>query len=122
MGQILLVEDETFIAEMIQDALEDRGLEVTSAHTDSGAYAILEGEAHSFTVLIADINLGPGTTGFDVARFARQTDPDLSILYVSGQASRESFKTFGVPGAGFLAKPFTTEELHRAVREALDEV
>ena len=64
MGQILLVEDETFIAEMIQDALEDRGLAVKSAHTDRGAYALLEGEARSFTMLIADINLGPGVSGF----------------------------------------------------------
>jgi hypothetical protein len=47
--------------------------------------------------------------------------PDLAILYVSGQAGQDSFKMFGVPGSGFVAKPFTTEELHRAVREALDE-
>jgi len=109
MGQILLVEDETFIAEMIQDALEDRGLEVTSAHTDSGAYAILEGEAHNFTVLIADINLGPGTTGFDVARRARQLHPDLKVVYISGHAAH--LQRQGVEGSMMFPKPFYPDEL-----------
>src|ERR1700753_696257 len=87
MGQILLVEDETFIAEMIQDALEDRGLHVRSAHTDRSAYDILEGEARAFSLLIADINLGPGGSGFDVARRARELHPELKVVYISGHAA-----------------------------------
>jgi DNA-binding response OmpR family regulator len=109
MGQILLVEDETFIAEMIQDALEDRGLEVQSAHTDRGAYAILEGEARSFEVLIADINLGPGTTGFDVARRARELHPDLKVVYISGHAAH--LQKQGVEGSMMFPKPFYPDEL-----------
>jgi CheY-like chemotaxis protein len=109
MRQILLVEDETFIAEMIQDALEDRGLEVTSTHTDRSAYALLEGEARSFAVLIADINLGPGTTGFDVARRARELHPDLKVVYISGHAAH--LQKQGVEGSLMFPKPFYPDEL-----------
>jgi DNA-binding response OmpR family regulator len=109
MGQILLVEDETFIAEMIQDALEDRGLAVKSAHTDSTAYAILEGEARTFEVLIADINLGRGTTGFDVARRARELHPDLKVVYISGHAAH--LQKQGVEGSMMFPKPFYPDEL-----------
>lgn len=109
MEQILLVEDEAFIAEMIQDALEDRGLAVTSAHTDRSAYAILEDEARSFTVLIADINLGQGTTGFDVARRARQLHPDLKVVYISGHAAH--LHKQGVEGSMMFPKPFYPDDL-----------
>lgn len=109
MEQILLVEDETFIAEMIQDALEDRGFEVKSAHTDRGAYDLLEGEARSFAMLIADINLGPGATGFDVARRARELHPDLKVVYISGHAAH--LQQQGVEGSVMFPKPFYPDEL-----------
>ena len=116
MGQVLLVEDEIFIAEMIQDALEDRGLRVRSAHTDRTAYALLEGEARSFAVLIADINLGPGASGFDVARRARELHPDLKVVYITGHAAHLQ----GVEGALMFPKPFYPDELAERVVELLE--
>jgi DNA-binding response OmpR family regulator len=113
MGQILLVEDETFIAEMIQDALEDRGLAVKSAHTDRSAYALLEGEARSFAMLIADINLGPGASGFDVARRARELHPDLKVVYITGHAAH--LQKHGVEGSVMVPKPFYPDELAERV-------
>lgn len=118
MGQILLVEDETFIAEMIQDALEDRGLRVKSAHTGRGAYDLLEGEARSFTVLIADINLGPGASGFDVARRARELHPELKVVYITGHAAH--LQKQGVEGSLMFPKPFYPDELAERVVELLD--
>lgn len=118
MGQILLVEDETFIAEMIQDALEDRGLKVKSAHSDRTAYDIIEGEARSFAVLIADINLGPGATGFDVARRARELHPQLKVVYISGHAAH--LQDHGVEGSLMVPKPFYPDELAERVVGLLD--
>ena len=109
MGQILLVEDEAFIAEVIQDALEDRGFAVRSAHSDRTAYDILEDEARSFSVLIADINLGPGSDGFDVARRARELHPDLKVVYITGHAAH--LQKQGVDGSIMFPKPFYPEEL-----------
>ena len=113
MGQILLVEDEIFIAEMIQDALEERGLRVKSAHTDRGAYDLLEGEARSFTLLIADINLGRGAEGFDVARRARELHPDLKVVYITGHAGH--LQKQGVEGSLMFPKPFYPDELAERV-------
>jgi FixJ family two-component response regulator len=74
----------------------------------------------TFAAVILDVNLGSGTTGFDVARFARQVVPDLPVIYVSGDADRVSFETFGVPGSEFLEKPFAPEDMLRIIRAGLD--
>jgi DNA-binding response OmpR family regulator len=113
MGQVLLVEDEIFIAEMIQDALEDRGLRVQSAYTDRKALDLLEGEARSFSLLIADINLGAGASGFEVARRARELHPSLKVVYITGHAAH--LQKQGVEGSLMVPKPFYPEELAERV-------
>jgi DNA-binding response OmpR family regulator len=117
MEQILLVEDELFVAEVIKDALEDRGLQVKSAHNDRGAYDLLEGEGRSFSVLIADINLGPGADGFDVARRAREVHPGVKVVYITGHAGH--LQEHGVEGSLMFPKPFYPEELAARVVELL---
>jgi DNA-binding response OmpR family regulator len=118
MEQVLLVEDELFIAEVIQDALEERGLRVKSAHTDRGAYDLLENEARSFSVLIADINLGPGASGFDVARRARELHSGVKVVYITGHAAH--LQKQGVEGSLMVPKPFYPDELAERVIEMLD--
>lgn len=109
MSTVLVVEDEAEVLAVVQDALERRGVTVRTAETDEHAYAILEAEARSFQLLIADINLGVGTTGFDVARRARQLHPDLQVVYITGHAAH--LDRFGVPDAVMFPKPFYPEEL-----------
>jgi DNA-binding response OmpR family regulator len=113
MGQVLLVEDEVFIAEIIRDALEDRGLAVKAAHTDRSAMDILEGEARCFSVLVADINLGPGANGFDIARRARELHPKLKVVYITGHAAH--LQKQGVEGSVMVPKPFYPDELAERV-------
>lgn len=113
MSTVLVVEDESDVLEIVQDALERRGFTVRTAENDESAYAILEREARSFQVLIADINLGVGTTGFDVARRARQLHPDLQVVYITGHAAH--LDRFGVPDAVMFPKPFYPDELAERV-------
>lgn len=113
--RVLLVEDDHAICELISELLHGLGFQTTCAQTDRQAYDILP-TLPTFAAVLVDVNLGAGTTGFDVARFARQVLPDVAVIYVSGQASEQSFKAFGVPDSGFVAKPFTAEELLQALR------
>ena len=118
MTAVLLVEDEAEVAELIADALQDMGLNVTTALTDEAAYAALERAARDFSVLVADINLGVGTTGFDVARRARQLNDRLKVVYITGQAAR--LDRFGVEQGVMFPKPFNATELAARVRDLLD--
>ena len=114
--RVLVVEDDRAICELMSELIGSAlGLETVCVTTDRQAYDILP-TLPTFSAILVDVNLGTGTTGFDVARFARQVIPDLAVIYVSGQASQTSFKAFGVPDSAFVAKPFTPEDLIEAVR------
>jgi two-component system, cell cycle response regulator CpdR len=117
VASVLLVEDETEIRDLIADALEDGGLLVRCAGDDRSAYAILAAEARSFSVLVADINLGEGTTGYDVARRARALNPNVQVVYITGQATH--LEQFGVEGGELISKPFTPREVLERVRSLI---
>jgi two-component system, cell cycle response regulator CpdR len=116
--KVLVVEDEHQVCELMSDALETAGVDVDCVQSDREAYRYL-GKGRNYVALLVDINLGHGTTGFDVARFARQVDTEIAVIYVSGHSSEGSFKAFGVPGSTFLAKPFTSDELLDRVRQVI---
>jgi CheY-like chemotaxis protein len=115
MATVLLVEDEADVRELIEDSFGAHGLDVVSAATDADAYRLLEAEAGRFAVLVADINLGAGTTGFDVARRARRLNRDLKVIYITGHAAH--LGRFGVEGAIMFPKPFNPEDLAQQVME-----
>lgn len=109
-GRILIVDDDPAICALLADALGDAGLEVACAYSDGSAHTLIP-TLPTFSALIVDIDLGIGTTGFDVARFARRVIPDILIIYMSGKTPERSLDAFGVPGGQFLQKPFTPHEL-----------
>lgn len=113
MSAVLVVEDEPEVLEIVQDALERRGVRVRTAGNDKSAFSILEADARAIDLLIADINLGEGVTGFDVARRARQLRPNLKVVYITGHAAH--LDKFGVPDAVMFPKPFYPDELAETV-------
>jgi CheY-like chemotaxis protein len=116
--RVLVVEDDSSVRDLIMDMLGPETFVFEGVGNDREAYARLDG-ASNLDGLIVDVNLGAGTTGFDVARFARKRNPDLPVVYISGEPVEASFRAYGVPGSLFLAKPFTAEELEDALEVAL---
>ena len=109
-ARVLVVEDEPEVCELIHQQLADVGYEVVCASNDDVAYRTLQQEARSFKALIVDINLGKGTTGFDVARQARRLNPSVPVVFVTG-GDPSTVETHGVDGAALVLKPFDREDL-----------
>ncbi len=114
MGRILVVEDDASVGSLIAEILAQAQLEAVCVQTDTDAYAALR--ANAFQALVVDVNLGRGATGYDVARFARQSVPDLPVVYVSGEASPETSEAAGVPDSDFIVKPFEPAHLVATLR------
>ena len=113
---VLVVEDEPQVCELLSAVLDLHGFRARCVQKDQQAFEALRG-GERFACMIVDVNLGSGTTGYDVARFARSIQPALPVIYVSGQTSETSFKAHGVTGALFVPKPFTPDELIERVHK-----
>ena len=118
MARVLLVEDEADVRDLIEEAFAERGLVVRSAASDLEAYGVLDEEARSFSVLVADINLGAGTTGFDVARAARVIQPGLAVIYMT--AFDIETRAHAVPESLTLRKPLRVSELAGQILDYLN--
>ncbi len=110
--RILLVEDEPITRMAIAEALVENGMVVTEA-ADGEAVVALLGEMQA-DLLIVDVNLGGGLSGFDVANLARARWPEVTIVYVTGDL-RAVVKASGQRDLCLL-KPFTEDALLQLVR------
>jgi DNA-binding response OmpR family regulator len=104
---------------VICDFLGERGFVAVRAFDDRAAYETLKSQARTLQALIVDIDLGRGTTGFDVARYARTLVRDLPVIFVSGADDGASVKKFGVAASGFIRKPFEASDLSTLLQTKL---
>jgi CheY-like chemotaxis protein len=117
---ILVVEDDQLIQGVIEEALSDGGFETTIASSGEEAIDLLDGADPGFRALVTDINLGNGARdGWAVARHARQTRPDLPVVYMTGDSANE-WPSEGVPNSILLTKPFAPAQLVTAVSQLLN--
>lgn len=109
-GHVLVVDDDRAVADLICDVLRETGLPVNAVSDDQSAYQRIV-SIPTISALVIDVNLACATTGYDVARFARQVIPRVSVVYMSGAADPASHGWSGVAGSLFLQKPFDPARL-----------
>lgn len=113
MRDVLLVEDDFLVAELVDEALRESGLDVETAHSGGAALRRIEAEPRSFQVVVTDIDLGGDLNGFDVARRAREMNPDVKVVYVTGRSSNIHAAE---AGAMIFPKPFDPFDLAGQLR------
>jgi two-component system cell cycle response regulator CpdR len=117
MARILVAEDETTVREFVTRALGLAGHQVTAV-ADGGAAVEALGEA-SFDLLLTDIVM-PVMDGIALALRVARDHPGLPVLLMSGYPKeRQRAHNIDVLVHDVLAKPFTLDELQKAVARAL---
>ena len=109
MSTILFVEDDPILALLVDDALQNAGHDVIWASDAHEAVECFHTVGRP-TALLTDVNLGPGPSGFDVARLVRARWADLPVIYVTAQSAAE-VRRHGVPLSTLVAKPFTPQAI-----------
>ncbi len=117
---LLLIEDESLIIDVLDEALTDAGFEVFKAKAGAEALHELEADAGRFRAIITDVRLGSGPDGWAIAHRAREIVPTMPIVYMSGDSAHD-WASQGVPGSIMLAKPFATAQLITAVSNLITE-
>ena len=115
--RVLVVDDETNIAELISMALRYEGFEVRAAHT--GTKAVSAAKEFRPDAVVLDIML-PDFDGLEVLRRMRATEPDVPVVFLTARDAVED-RVAGLTAGGddYVTKPFSLEELVARLRGLL---
>ena len=108
---VLVVDGDPWMQTTTAHVLRRAGYGVLQADHAAGALDLLRGVTGScIRVMLVDVDLAGGDPGA-LARAARQLKTDLQVIYVGDARAGSS--------DDLLTKPYTSEELHRAVARRL---
>lgn len=114
---ILLVEDEPFLAKVVEDSLIQKGYKVTHALDGKRGYSLFLNGA--FDLLILDVML-PYTDGFTLSKQIRKVNTNVPVLFLTAKTeTSDLIEGYSSGGNDYLKKPFSLEELFLRVAELL---
>ncbi len=112
--RVLVVDDETNLAELVSMALRYEGWETSTAHT--GTKAVSMARQQQPDAIVLDVML-PDFDGLEVLRRVRGTLPDVPVLFLTAKDAVED-RIAGLTAGGddYVTKPFSLEELVARLR------
>ncbi|MDX1318244.1 MAG: sigma-54 dependent transcriptional regulator, partial [Xanthomarina gelatinilytica] len=114
---ILLVDDDVHILELLQRHLQALNYHTYKAISVKEAIEILKDK--SIDLLITDLKM-PGVDGLELVKYVSEHYPDIPKLVVTGYPSIDGALEAMKSGVmDYLTKPFTKEELKKAVEKSL---
>ncbi len=118
MKKILVVDDEAIIRDNLERILSEENYEVTSVATGTAALGLLTEE--EVDVVLLDLNL-PDLAGLEVLKKAKELDPELLVIIITGYSSVESaVKSLKLGAYDYIKKPFKADVIKLIVRLALE--
>jgi len=114
LGRVLIVEDDTFVAELAAGMLGELGFESTITHSAKEALDRLAG-GEKPKLVFSDIVMPGGITGLELARKVRDRFPELPILLTTGYSEQVT----GSHGFPVLQKPYELDALASALSSLL---
>ena len=113
MKHILIIEDDTSIAELERDYLEANG--ITSEIVSNGELGLQKALHQDYDLILLDVML-PGTDGFSICRTVRE-QKNIPILLVSARREDvDKIRGLGLGADDYISKPFSPSELVARVK------
>jgi PAS domain S-box-containing protein len=113
---VLVVEDEPVVRGVILEMLGEQGYRTLEAVDGPSGLRILR-TGERIDLLVTDVGL-PGMNGRQLADQARETRPDLKVLFITGYAESVAIADgFLQPGMEMITKPFDLDNLSRRIRK-----
>jgi DNA-binding response OmpR family regulator len=117
---VFVVEDEELVRQLVAPSLEEAGYGIIEATGGEEALLILQKpESQAIRALVTDVDLGGKVTGWDVAHRAREINPSVAVVYMTG-GSADQWSANGVPNSILITKPFAPAQVVTAVSQLLN--
>jgi CheY-like chemotaxis protein len=114
-ASVLVIDDDPDVRAFVAEALAEEGFQVRDC--GDGRKGLEEFASDRPDLVVLDFVM-PAMSGAEVASRMLAEAPDQKILFVSGYSETEAIKSVA-PGSPLLSKPFRSDALCRAVRNAL---
>lgn len=109
---VLLVEDEQSVRRLVRKLLEMIGCTVTESPSGKDALERWPSLSDDITLIVSDVMMPGGVSGWELARQIHKSNPNLGILLTSGYSERpEDHGLEGVAEVSFLQKPYDIAKL-----------
>ena len=117
---ILVVEDEEMVREVVSESLTAFGYEVSKAAGPVEALELARNMTNPPALLLTDVIM-PGKNGRELYAEIRNIYPEIRVLFMSGYTDN-IIMHHGIldSDVDLLAKPFSVQNLIKAVRQSLD--
>ncbi len=117
---IMVADDEEIVLSLVSDTLEDEGYNVI---TSIDSYECLsQFDKQKIDILISDIRM-PKMNGIELVKRAKEKQPDIVVVFMTGYANLNSAKDAIKQGASdYILKPFELHEIRNAVEKAAAQV
>lgn len=116
---VLLVEDETFIADLLKSWFARLGAKTLWANCGKDGVRLLQENTAAVSLVIADFKL-PDMDGTEMCTELRALKPRIPVLLSSGRYQREAEKFLSISGPTFfLQKPYPLEDVLVALKKLL---
>jgi DNA-binding response OmpR family regulator len=114
---ILIVDDETEVADTCARVLTRAGFDCVVAYDSPAALALIDSRQPA--LVLSDINLPTGD-GFEIARYVRRKTPGTPVILMTGHHNSGRPEQAARAGAAsYLSKPFSNAELTSTIKSLL---
>ncbi len=111
--RILVIEDEEYVIDLIEEILKINGHYVSLART--GMEGLSKFEKEKFDLVMTDLGM-PGISGWEVAEKVREKDQNIRIGFITGWNIRGEIERLKRLGINFvITKPFKIEDILSAI-------
>ncbi len=115
MSKVLIIDDDIAIANLVDDALGDEGIESEICRDGKRAYDILRRNADEYDLVLLDIMM-PGMDGLEVCRKIRDTVACPIIFVTARNKTIDTVVGLEMGADDYIGKPFRVEELVARVK------
>jgi CheY-like chemotaxis protein len=119
---VLVVDDEPTVRMLIGDTLAELGYRAIEVADAASGLKVLESDVR-IDLLITELGLPGGMNGREMADAARQSRPDLKVLFITGYAENAAVGNGHLePGMHVLTKPFAMDRLASLIKTIIAQV
>lgn len=117
---VLVIDDEPTVRMLVVDVLEEAGYTALEAEDGPAALKLMQSGV-KIALLITDVGLPGGLNGRQVADAARELQPGLKVLFITGFAENAAISGGHLEaGMAVMTKPFVMAELASKIMEMIE--